>query len=71
MPEEGMTFFLEIDLAAGYITEIIARRGVDRSSGREFDTPALQSLASISQQNRKSKLKKFMPEGQKSLQNRN
>ena len=50
MPEEGrwcgdaaevMTFFLEIDLAAGYITETVARRSGDRLAGREFDTPGL------------------------------
>ena len=35
MPEEVMTFFfLEINLAAGYITGTVSRRNSDRLTGR-------------------------------------
>ena len=34
-------FFLEIDLAASYITETVSRKSSDRLAGREFDTPEL------------------------------
>ena len=52
MPEEGrrfeyvevVTFFLEIDLAAGDITETVGRRSEDRRAGREFDTPVLNYI---------------------------
>ena len=33
MPEEEVTFFLEIDFAAGYITKTVARRSGDRLAG--------------------------------------
>ena len=59
MPEEVMIFFLEIDLAAGCITETVARRSGDRLVGRieglrgpnapagcEFDTPDLGQWSS-------------------------
>ena len=45
-----MTFFLEMDLTSGYITEIVARRGGDIQIDNctmwppkvhEFDTPGL------------------------------